>query len=96
LKRATTNLEPAFARQEPFWQARMIAFGHATAGLTFCGQDVDPLHHADILMVEGVAMRDKAPGSDRMEISPIGNRSGRRIIDVHEVLMIWIEGTSGL
>ena len=74
----------------------MIAFGHTTAGLTFCGQDIDPLHHADVLMVEGVAMRDKATGSDRMEISPIGNRSGRRIIDVHEVPMTWIEGTSGL
>ena len=42
----------------------------ATAGLTGRGQDVHPLHHAEIFMIEGVAMRDKAADSDRIEIGP--------------------------
>jgi len=41
----------------------MVAVEHTTAGLTFRGRDVEPLHRADTLMIEGVAMRDKAPGS---------------------------------
>ena len=39
----------------------MVAFGHATAGLTFCGQDIDPLHHTDILVVEGGRFTDDPP-----------------------------------
>src|SRR5215471_2952305 len=47
----------------------------ATARLTCRGQDVEPLHHADILVSEDVAMHDKAPGGNRIEVSPKGNRS---------------------
>ena len=39
----------------------MVAFGHATAGLTFCGQDIDPLHHTDILVVESGRFADDSP-----------------------------------
>jgi hypothetical protein len=41
----------------------MVAFGHATAGLTFCGQDIDPLHHTDILVVEGGRFADELYGA---------------------------------
>ena len=41
----------------------MVAFGHATAGLTFCGQDIDPLHHTDILVVEGGRFADDLYGA---------------------------------
>ena len=58
------NLEFAPARQESDeWHGGMVAVEHTTARPTFRGQDVEPLHRADILMIEGVAMRDKAPGS---------------------------------
>jgi hypothetical protein len=57
----------------------MVAVEYATAGLTFRGQDVEPLHHADILVSEDVAMHDKAPGRNRIEVSPKGNRSWRII-----------------
>ena len=41
-------------------------------------------------------MPDKTADSDRIKIRPKGNRSRRRIIDAHEVLMFWVEGTGGL
>jgi hypothetical protein len=59
----------------------MVAVEYATAGLTFRGQDIEPLHHADILMSDDVAMHDKAPGGNRIEVRPKGNRSWRIIID---------------
>src|SRR5262249_6155575 len=42
----------------------------ATAGLTRGGPDIHPLHHAHILMIDGMAMRDKAARRDRIEIHP--------------------------
>ena len=48
----------------------LVAVELATAGLTGRGQDVHPLHHADILVIEGVAMRDKAAYRHRIEIGP--------------------------
>ena len=59
----------------------MVAVEYATARLTFRGQDVEPLHHADILVREDVAMHDKAPGSNRIEVRPKGNRTWRIIVD---------------
>jgi len=50
----------------------MVAVEDATAGLACCGWDVEALHHADILMIEGAAMPDEAAHSDRIEIRPKG------------------------
>ena len=77
-------MEAASARDESLDQRQggTVAVNPATAGRTFRGPDVEPLHHADILMNEGVAMHDKAPGSDRIEVRPKGNRSWRSIVDV--------------
>ena len=76
-------MEVASARNESLdqWQRGTVAVKLATAGRTFRGPDVEPLHHADILMNEGVAMHDKAPGSDRIEVRPKGNRTWRIIVD---------------
>ena len=54
----------------------------ATAGLTCGGQDVEPLHHAEILMVDDMTMRDKAAHGDRIEIHPKCDRARRCQIDV--------------
>jgi hypothetical protein len=54
----------------------------ATAGLTRGGPDVEPLHHAHILMVGDMAMRDKTAHGDRIEIHPKRDRSRYCIIDV--------------
>ena len=94
----TANLEFDPVRKESLndWHGGIVAVERATAGLAFGGQDVERLHNTDILMIEGVAMPDKTADSDRIEIRPKGNRSRRRIIDAHEVLMFWVEGTGGL
>jgi len=52
---------------------RTIAVERATAGPAIRRQDVHPLHHADIFMIEGMAMGDKAAHSHRIEIRPKGN-----------------------
>src|SRR3954447_785979 len=54
--------------------------GHATAGLTRAGQDVQPLHHADILMRQDMAMHHEASDGVRMKINPKGDGSERRIL----------------
>ena len=67
----------------------------ATAGPTSSGQDVQPLHHAYILMIYDVAMHDKASGGPRIKINPKRYRSERRIF-----IDVWLIGrrqrTSGL
>src|SRR5436190_7107209 len=58
-------------------------FGHAAAGLVFGREDVQPLHHAEILMGKGVTMHDKAPDGPRIEIGPKRDGSeGNILIDV--------------
>jgi hypothetical protein len=97
LSNRTANLEElAPVRKESVndWYGSILV-EHATAGLAFCGQDIEALHHADILMIEGVAMPDKAAHRHRIEIRPKGDRSWRRIIDVHG-LMLWVYWTSWL
>ena len=93
LSRRTANLEAASARNEALDQRQggTVAVNPATAGRTFRGQDVEPLHHADILMNEGVAMHDKAPGSDRIKVRPKGNRSWRSIVDVLRCRTVGLE-----
>ena len=46
------------------------------------GQDIDPLHHAEVLMSKDVAMHDKAPNCNRIEMDPKGNRPARSGIDI--------------
>src|SRR5438067_13369043 len=55
---------------------------HAVAGLARGGQDVQPLHHAEILMGQRVAMHDKAPDRPWIEVDPKRDRSPRNIIYV--------------
>ena len=90
LWKGAANLKAVVARDESLneWYGRTIAVERATAGPAIRRQDVHPLHHADIFMIEGMAMGDKAAHSHRIEIRPKGNRSRRRIIDVHG-LMSW-------
>ena len=66
--RAGADLELAPTRQQlaEIWLDSLIAVQLATAGLTGRGQDIHPLHHAEILMIERMAMRDKAADSDRI------------------------------
>ena len=80
--RTGADLEAARqARQlRPHWVSSYA--DRATGGRTFGGQDVHPLHHAEILMVEDMAMRDKAAHGDRIEIRPKRDRSRRCEIDV--------------
>src|SRR4051794_3093154 len=54
--------------------------GHATAGLTRAGQDVQPLHHADILMRQDMAMHHEASDGVRIKMNPKGDGSECRII----------------
>ena len=59
----------------------MVAFGHATAGLTFCGQDIDPLHHTDIFVVESGRFADDSPlEREGFEPSVPRERDGPRAI----------------
>src|SRR5438046_4119636 len=55
-------------------------FGLAAAGLVFGREDVQPLHHADILMGKTVAMHDETPHSDGVEIDAKGYRADIHIL----------------
>ena len=72
LPRRTADLEAAPTRNEFLdeWRSSGAIVETATAGPTIRRQDVHPLHHADILVIEGMAMRDKAAHGDRIEIGP--------------------------
>src|SRR5437763_262648 len=56
--------------------------GLAVTGLARGGQDVQPLHHAQILMREGVAMHDKAPNRPWIEVDPKGDGPVPSLVDV--------------
>jgi hypothetical protein len=54
----------------------------ASAGAAAAGKDVDPLHHANILMGYNVTMHDKAPNALRVKMNPKGDRPDRVIVDI--------------
>ena len=82
--RRTANLEAAPTRNESLDEQHgsLVVVELATAGPTFRGQDVHPLHHADIFVIEDVAMSDKAADGDRIEIRPKRDRSGYCVNDL--------------
>src|SRR5260370_28849310 len=55
--------------------------GIASAREAAAGKDVQPLHHADILMGYYVAVRNKAPNGLRLKMNPKGDRPDRVIVD---------------
>src|SRR4029450_12110869 len=55
-------------------------FGLAAARLVFGREDVQPLHHADVLMGEGVAMHDETPDRLGVEIDTEGDRADLHIL----------------
>jgi len=54
----------------------------ASAGEAAAGKDVQPLHHAEILMGYNVAVRNKAPDCLRRKMNPKGDRPDRVIVDI--------------
>ena len=54
----------------------------ASAREARAGKDVQPLHHADILMGYNVSVRNKAPDSLRRKMDPKGDRPDRVIVDI--------------
>src|SRR5271155_5369747 len=54
----------------------------ASAGEAGAGKDVQPLHHAQILMGYNVAVRNKAPDGLRRKMDPKGDRPDRVIVDI--------------
>src|SRR5260370_1009593 len=55
---------------------------YTAAGLTVAGKDIHPLHHADILMVYGVAVRNKTSNRLGCKINSKGDRRVLIIIDI--------------
>src|SRR5262245_17153756 len=56
--------------------------GFALAWLMGARQDIYPLHHAEILMRQHVAMRHKAAHRDRIEVGPKRDRPALTRIDI--------------
>ena len=56
---------------------------HAVTRLIWPGQDIQALHHAKILMRQGMAMRNKTAGCDGIEVDAKGNRPDRVRIDIY-------------
>ena len=75
LSRRTANPEAAPTRSEFLDEgpSSSAIVENAMAGRTFRGQDVEPLHHAEILMIEGMAMPDETADSDRIEVGSEGD-----------------------
>src|SRR5436190_24090154 len=55
-------------------------FGLAAARLVFGREDVQPLHHADVLMGESVTMHDETPHGPGVEIDTEGDRADLHIL----------------
>src|SRR5689334_23369129 len=69
LLRSTANLEAALERLQK--SGCTIALVECTpTRCTLRGQNVHPLHHTQILMIEDVAMRNKTADSHRIEVRP--------------------------
>src|SRR5438105_3873556 len=56
--------------------------GNTTTRLTSRRQDIEPLHHAHILMCKGVAMHDKASDGPGIEVDPKGDGPVPSLVDV--------------
>ena len=53
-----------------------------SAGEATAGKDVQPLHHADILVRDDMAMRHKAADRLRLKINPKGDGSDEIVVDI--------------
>src|ERR1700722_807203 len=81
-RRTGADLEAVLHRQQLLQIWVLSDVEQATVGPTPGGLDVKPLHHSEILMVDDMAMRDKAAHGDRIEIHPKRDRSRHCQIDV--------------
>src|SRR5436190_15613418 len=71
----------------PSLRSMVHCFGHAAARLVFGREDVQPLHHAEVLMCKTVAMHDETPDSLGVEIDAKGYRA-----DIHILIEVWLIG----
>src|SRR5437762_14152442 len=62
-------------------------FGHAAAGLVFGWENIQPLHHADVLMGKTVAMHHETSHRVGIEIGAEGDRS-----ELHILVEVWLIG----
>src|SRR5689334_15103311 len=94
LPRSTANLQVAPTRYEFLdeWRGGSAIVETATAGLTGRGQDVEALHHAQIFMIQGMAMPDKTADRHWIEIGAKSNRSRWEIIDVDGITTARVSG----
>src|SRR4051794_19733464 len=62
-------------------------FRHAAARLSGGRQDVQPLHHAEVLVCKTVTMHDETPDSLGAEVDAKGYRA-----DIHILIEVWLMG----